>query len=187
MHVMPHLRAHITGASGTGVTTLGRTLAIRTAHPHFDADDFYWLPTNPPFEQKRDPAERLRLVHELFAGRPDWILSGSLDGWGDSLVPLFDLVVFLEAPTEVRLARLRARETRHFGAAAVGPGGPRHREFEEFIEWASHYEDGTREGRSRARHEAWLAKLPCRVLRLDSSAPVDALVDRVMDECGLAR
>ena len=185
MHAMRPLRIHITGASGAGVTTLGRTLAIRTARPHFDADDFYWLPTNPPFEKKREPAERMRLVHELFAGRPDWILSGSLDGWGDLLIPLFDLVVFLEAPTQVRLARLRSREARHFGADAVGPGGPRHREFEEFIEWASHYEDGTREGRNRARHEAWLATLPCRVLRLDGASPVNALADRMVDECRL--
>src|SRR5262249_18735256 len=94
-----------------------------------------------------------------------------------------DLVVFLSLPTETRLTRIRAREAAHFGAEAIAPGGYRHREAEEFIEWASHYEDGTREGRNRAQQEAWLAKLPCPVLRLDAAMPSDVLVGRVMQKC----
>jgi hypothetical protein len=39
----------------------------------------------------------------------------------------FDLVVFLSTSTELRLQRLRVREARHFGAAAVAPGGWWHR------------------------------------------------------------
>jgi hypothetical protein len=96
--------------------------------------------------------------------------------------------VFLSVPTEIRLARLKAREATHFGADAVAPGGYRHLECEEFIEWASHYEDGTREGRSRERQEAWLERLPCPVLRLDGMMTIDALVDGVIQKCSeLAR
>jgi hypothetical protein len=58
---------------------------------------------------------------------------------------LFDVVSFVQAPTEVRIRRLRDREARHFGADAVSPGGWRHQETEEFIEWACHYDDDTRE------------------------------------------
>jgi hypothetical protein len=50
----------------------------------------------------------------------------------------------------------------------------------EFIEWASHYDDGTREGRSLPRHEEWLKTLSCPVLRLDGTLPVRELVDRVL-------
>jgi hypothetical protein len=39
-------RIHILGASGTGTTTLGKALADRLNCPHFDADRFYWLPTD---------------------------------------------------------------------------------------------------------------------------------------------
>jgi len=172
-------RIHITGASGAGVTTLGRALAGTLALPHHDTDDYFWAPTTPPYRERREPADRLRLMHEVFLPRADWVLSGALEGWGDSLVPLFDLVVFLVAPGEVRIARLRDREARHFGADVVGPGGWRHAETEDFIEWASHYEDGTREGRSLARQEAWLTPLPCRVLRLDGTRSTRDLVREV--------
>ena len=77
------------------------------------------------------------------------------------------------------LQRLRARETMRFGAAAVAAGGWRHKETEEFIEWASWYDDKASASRSLAKHEAWLAALPCPVLRLDGSQPLPKLVAEV--------
>ena len=47
-----------------------------------------------------------------------WVLSGSLSGWGDPLVPKFDLVVFLFVPNEVQMQRLRAREIQRYGHLA---------------------------------------------------------------------
>ncbi|HMD05355.1 MAG TPA: hypothetical protein VKG68_08755, partial [Candidatus Binatus sp.] len=121
-------RIHIMGASGAGVTSLGRALADALAAPHHDTDDYFWLPTTPPYREQREVAERLRLMHEMFLPRPGWVLSGSLDGWGSSIVPLLDLVIFVYVPTAIRLERLRAREAVHFGADAVAPGGWRHQE-----------------------------------------------------------
>jgi hypothetical protein len=118
-------------------------------------------------------------MREMFLPRADWVLSGSLVEWGDAIVPSFDLVVFLSTPTEIRLQRLRAREAAHFGADAVAPGGWRHQDTEGFIEWASQYDEGNREGRSLAMHQAWLAALPCPVLRLDGSRPLAELVAEI--------
>lgn len=89
-------------------------------------------------------------------------------------------MVFLKTPHHLRMQRLRAREATHFGAEVIAPGGWRHEETESFLEWASHYEDGTREGRNLARHEAWIADLPCPVLRLDGARPI---ADLVMEVC----
>ena len=176
---MKTCRIHITGASGAGVTSVGRALADALAISHHDTDDYFWRPTNPPYRGMREVADRLRLMRDVFLDRSDWVLSGSLDGWGDPIIPLFDLVVFLYVPTAIRIERLRAREARRFGADAMVPGGSMHQQAEEFIEWASHYDDGTREGRNLARHQAWLATLLCRVLRLDGIRPLQELVNEV--------
>lgn len=130
------------GASGSGVTSLGRALADSLAMPHHDTDDYFWRPTIPPYREMREAGERLELMREIFLPRADWVLSGSLNGWGDGLISDFNLVVFLVTPREVRLQRLRAREATHFGTNAVAPGGWRHKATEEFIEWASGYEEG---------------------------------------------
>ena len=108
------------------------------------------------------------------------MLSGSLEGWGALIASFFDLVVFLVVPTEIRLRRLRDREARHFGAEAVAPGGWRHQETEEFIEWASHYDNGTREGRSLGRQQAWLETLSCPVMRLDGTHRAIDLVGEIV-------
>lgn len=173
-------RIHITGASGSGTTTLGRFLAHALAVPHHDADDVYWRPTAILYSAVRLREDRLRLMREMFLERPAWVLSGSLDSWGAPIVACFDIVAFLQVPDDVRLARLRAREERRFGADAIAPGGWRHRETEDFLEWASHYEDGSREGRTLARHEAWLQTLQCPVLRLDGQRPTAELVAEVV-------
>ena len=181
---MPTRRIHIVGASGAGVTTLGRALADALGVPHHDTDDYFWCPTDPPYRQQRDVVDRLRLMREMFLDRPDWVLSGSLDDWGGPIIELFDVVAFLQVPTAVRLARLRDREARRVGRDAVSPGGWRHEEVEAFIEWASHYDDGTREGRKLSRHLAWLATLTCRVLHLDGTRPIPDLVDALVSALG---
>jgi adenylate kinase family enzyme len=177
---MKPCRIHIMGASGSGVTSLGRAVAGELAVPHHDTDDYFWQPTTPPYRDKRDIADRLRLIHEMFLARADWVLSGSLEGWGDPVIAYFDLVVFLHTDKAIRLQRLRAREARHFGADAVAAGGWRHAETEDFIEWASHYDAGDREGRTLEKHQAWLAKLPCPALRLDGARPLPELVTEVV-------
>ena len=76
-------RLHLLGASGSGTTTLGRALARRLGCPHLDTDDYFWLPTNPPFQQQRSRAERQALLQADLLPHDAWVLSGSLCGWGD--------------------------------------------------------------------------------------------------------
>lgn len=164
---MPTQRIHITGASGSGTTTLGRAFAQARGIPHHDTDDYFWLPTSPPYRNKRAPADRLRLMQEMFVQRDGWVLSGSLAGWGNPLIPSFDLVILLVVPMPIRMERLRQREIRRYGEPAIEPGGARYEATQEFFDWASHYDNSDFAGRSRAGHETWLSKLPCPVLRLD--------------------
>jgi adenylate kinase family enzyme len=180
---MSDIAIHITGASGAGTSTLGRALAARLGAAHLDTDDFYWLPVKPAYIVKRPAVERLRLLGDAFkgAGPKGWVLSGSIGDWGAPLIPLFRLVVFLRTPTGIRIARLRAREAKQFGAGAIAPGGSRHREHETFITWSADYDAGMAAGRNLVRHEAWLAKLPCPVLRLDGSEDVDLLTGEVIE------
>ncbi len=181
---MQTCRLHIMGASGAGVTTLGRALATELAVPHHDTDDYYWRPTSPSFSEKRPIPERLRLIEEMFLPRAEWVLSGSLESWGGPVVGSLDAIIFLTVPTEVRLERLREREIRRYGEAAVSPGGWRHEESREFLEWASHYDDGSREGRSLPRHEKWLSGMTCSVHRFDGDYPVTHLVSRTVKALG---
>ena len=177
-------RIHVTGASGSGVSTLGAALAGRLGCAQLDTDGFYWRPTDPPYRESRSIAERLALIEAAMdAAAAGWVLSGSLDGWGDPLIPRFGRVVFLTAPAELRLQRLAERERRRNGAA-IEPGGPLHAHHLDFMAYAAGYDTavftGTLAGRHLARHQAWLARLPCQVLRLDGALATDVLADAVL-------
>jgi adenylate kinase family enzyme len=172
-------RIHIVGASGSGTTTLGAALARRLGSPHLDTDDYFWLPTDPPFRQKRERRERQAALGAALSAAGDWVLSGSLCGWGDVFVPLFDLVVFLWVPSEIRLARLRERERGRYGDA-IAPGGVMHAEHSAFLSWAAAYDGGGPEIRSRRVHEAWLAALPCAVVRFTGARPTELHLDRIV-------
>ena len=177
-------RIHIFGASGSGTSSLAREISRRYGHRHLDTDDYYWLPTWPPFCTTRVPDERLALLRRAFAESREWVLAGSLCGWGDPLVPEFQLAIFLAVPTPVRMARLARRELTRYGREAIAPGGSLRQAHEEFMDWAARYDGGGPEMRSRAMHEAWLAGIGCPVVRLEGDLPACEQIRRIEAEAG---
>ncbi len=167
---------HILGASGSGTTTLGRELAQKWNLTHFDSDDYYWLPTNLPYQKSRSRDERLELLQDDLQAHPKWVLSGSLCGWGDALIPHFDLIIFLWVPTKIRIERLLKREGARFGQAALPPGGNMYHNHQEFIEWAKQYDSGGLEMRSRALHENWLSDLNCKIVRFENGEAIEDIL-----------
>ena len=163
------------GASGAGTTTLARALADDWCVPHADADDYFWVPSSPPYVQERAESDRLSLMESVFVPREAWVVSGSMLGWGDSIVAQCDAVVFLTLDPEERLRRLHARESIRREGREVDAGA-----WEAFLDWARGYDDPTFEGRSRFGHEAWLGALSQPVLRLDSALSREELRDAVL-------
>ena len=117
-------------------------------------------------------------MREVFAPRSTWVLSGSIMGWGEELTTQLDAVVFLTLDPETRMARLLGRERiRLLGLARAGRLDEM--AHEEFMSWARGYDNPDFAGRNRSRHEQWLAMLSCPIIRLDSSMPVQDLVQAI--------
>ena len=174
-------RIPILGTSGSGTTTLGRAVADCLNHPHFDTDDYFWIPTNPPYIEKRECSERQHLLKDDLTSHDSWILSGSLCGWGDGAIPLFELVVFLWIPSEIRLERLCQREHERYGERIM-PGGDMYEKSQEFLEWAAAYDNGDVDMRSRQRHEQWLSSLPCPIIFIEGGYTIEEQLAVLMAE-----
>ena len=170
---------HIFGASGSGTSTLGRAVADRAGFRFLDTDDYYWLPAEPMYTLKRPIPERLALMERDLDAAEDAVLSGSLVGWGDPLIPRFTLAVRLVVPMDVRMERLRRREYARYGERIL-PGGDLYEQSQAFLDWAARYDDGVPPLRSRALHDLWQKQLPCPVLTLDGTKPVDELAEIVV-------
>lgn len=174
-------RIHVLGASGSGSTTLGEAVAARLGLRHADADQFFWLPTDPPFTSRRPRIDRLALLTQALPADGDWVFSGSAIGWATVLEPAYDLIVFLHLDPVLRMTRLRRRETARYGAR-IEPGGDMAIASAAFFQWAAEYDTAGATQRSRAAHEAWLSGQAAKVLRLDSAQPLVALTDSVVEQ-----
>ena len=172
---MRRCRLHVMGASGAGTTTLARALASHWSAPHADADDYFWVPTDPPYVEKRADGERIALMRRLFVPREAWVLSGSMMGWGEDVVAACDAVVFLRLDPVERMRRLHAREALRQEGQTFDPVA-----WQQFLAWASSYDDPEFTGRSLRAHEEWLASVDKPVLRLDSTARPEELRDAVL-------
>jgi adenylate kinase family enzyme len=173
---MRRCRLHVLGASGSGTTTLARALANHWSVPHADVDDYFWVPTDPPYVEKRAESDRLALMREVFVPREAWVLSGSMVGWGEAVIDECNAIVFLTLDPEERLRRLEAREVHRRAGRAFDREA-----WEAFLDWARGYDDPAFEGRSRVAHEKWLAGRDQPVLQLDSVADREELVEAVLD------
>lgn len=180
-------RIHILGAPGAGVTTLGKALAERLGFSHFDTDDYVWFTGDAlPFRRKRNPDHRRQLLKNDLEKTESWVLSGALCGWGDVFIPKFEMVIYLWLPVEIRLARIRERETRRYGAERLAPGGDLNLVFEKFLAWAAAYDAENERTRSRASELRWLEQLTCPVLKIEEEKPLDELVELVLKNPSVA-
>ncbi|MEZ6058398.1 MAG: hypothetical protein R3C01_16985 [Planctomycetaceae bacterium] len=160
---MAEYRIHVIGASGSGTSTMGKSLASALAIPHFDSDDYFHAPTDPPFQSPRPAEERCEMICRDVASETSWVLSGGIVGWLPCPELDFTCIVFLYVPTQARIERLRLRERMRFGHR-IDEGGDMHDTHKEFIDWASRYDAGDIEGKTLAQHEAYLLSQRCTVL-----------------------
>jgi len=175
-----NIKIHIFGASGSGVSTLGRVLALELQVPFFDADDYYWKQTDPPFIEAIPVEERKNLLKNAVADKKSWVVSGTLVSWGDSIQDEFDFAVYLSVPAEERIRRLKRRETEKFGSR-IEIGGDMHDAHLKFLYWAAQYDEGYMGGRSKTKHEAWIKALKCLVLRIDGIVSTEEALSRVLE------
>ena len=172
----------IFGASGTGTTTLGKSVAEHLNWEHLDADDYYWEVTNPPYQKKVQLAIRNEILKVDYRKHEKIVVSGSLVSWGDFWKTAFDLGVFLTLPKEIRMARLRQRENDRYGRE-LATNSKLQAQSKAFLEWAAQYDDPNFNGRSITQHQTWGNSLNCEIIQigdLPNRDRLDIIVERIL-------
>ena len=174
------MHIHLLGPSGSGTSTLGKYISEKYDLPWIDADDIFWLKTNPPFTDIRDKNDRIELLKTTLYGKLSWVLSGSVLGWGDFLKPEFDVVIYKYVNQEERLKRLKIREKERYGNR-IEKGNDMYQKHIEFINWSMSYDDGDLKIRSKMSHNEWMKDLNCKIIKIEENISIDEEL-KIVDE-----
>jgi hypothetical protein len=150
--VRPIERIHVTGASGTGKSSLAATLAELLGAPVSHLDD---VAREPGTSRIRSEAERDEAVSRIIGSRR-WVTDGIHTGWTDPLCEHADVIVWLDhVSTRARLLRV----LRRFVAGGLAESR-RQRGFKRLFRPASY-----------ARHLRELARATSEIRSYESAAP----------------
>lgn len=167
---------HIFGSSGSGTTTLARAICERFGFKMIDIDDVFWEPTDPPFTVKRKEEERIEIIEKILSQHEKVVMSGAFVGWGDVFISRLDLAVYLHMPLDVRIDRVMHREAKRFGNRVM-PGGDLYQQHLDFLEWIKEYDHGDIHMRSKKQHHAWMKKLACPVIKIETVKSINELIE----------
>ena len=177
---MLNYKIYIIGASGTGKTTLAKALSVKLQCVHFDSDDFYHYPTDPPFLKQRSGEARARLLSQALDRHSSWILSGGAGTWEPSVKLDPSLVIFLYLPPNIRLERLKERESTLYGKR-IQQGGDMESIHKEFIEWTEGYDSGQSQGTNLlSAHLEYLKKLNTPLVKFEKPMTTKEQIDFII-------
>ena len=108
------------------------------------------------------------------------IVSGSVISWGDEWKTMFDLVIFLYIPHEIRMQRLHAREVERYGEA-IFTDPVRIDLYQRFMDWAKGYDDNSTNGRNLQVHQNWLSQLRCKVLDIKGDTTIAERINLILE------
>lgn len=170
----------IVGLNGSGKSTLNHLLARELGYFEMDVEDYYFpeqkahrqyaldhaeaRPAAQPYTGERDQAQVEAALLQDMEAHPQFVLSCVKLNWCEALRSRIDVVFWLQVPLETRLDRIRQREVRRFGPRAL-PGGDMFEKQEAFRALVSK--------RDPAMVEASIATLPCPVIPLDGTRPLE--------------
>ncbi|MDD4495501.1 MAG: AAA family ATPase, partial [Eubacteriales bacterium] len=150
----------IFGANGSGKTTLGRELARILNFKHMDIEDYAFVKSDIPYTNGRSKEECIDLMitdikkHRLF------VISAVTGDFGETIPQFYELAVYISAPKEIRMERIKRREIKRFGDRVL-EGGDMYEQRQRFHDFVA--------SRSLEGIEKWAETLMCPMLRIDGT------------------
>lgn len=151
------------GANGCGKTTLGREVACILQYRHMDIEDYSFVNAEIPYSITRTREECIALMLADIKEYGSFVLSAVCGDFGEKINAMYEFAVFLSAPLEVRIKRIKERSYAQHGNR-VRKGGDMFEQEQKFLDFVA--------TRPLAQIETWAKTLSCPVLCLDATKPI---------------
>ena len=163
----------ICGLNGCGKSTLGKALAERIGFYFIDNENLYFTrtSTNEPYMNPKSRQEVERLLMEEVSKHPDFVFAAVKGDYGKEIISMYDYVVMIDVPQNVRLQRVRNRSFKKFGSRML-IGGDLYSQEEAFFQLV--------EARQDDYVERWLQAVKCPIIRVDGTKPTEENVEHII-------
>ena len=161
------------GLNGCGKSTLGRALAKRIGFHFIDNEDLYFsrANANEPYMNPKSRTDVERLLMEEVRKHPDFVFAAVKGDYGKEIIPMYNYVVMLEVPKEIRSQRVKNRSFQKFGSRML-IGGDLYKQEEAFFQMVDSRQDDYIEN--------WLQKVMCPIIKVDGTKPTEDNVDYII-------
>lgn len=126
----------ICGLNGVGKSTFGKALAEKL-HFHFiDDEDLFFPKTdlNYIYASPRTRGEAEEMFFHEIKEHENFVFAAVKGDYGETIYPFFQYAIFMDAPRDIRMQRVKNRSFQKFGNRML-PGGDLHQTEEAFFEF----------------------------------------------------
>ncbi len=175
------MNIQITGASGSGKTSIGKKLSEILNCNYIDTDDILWLwdKSVQPYTVAINDIESCEKLKQILLNNPSTIASGMFYPWSESLIYMFDLLIVIDTDKEIRRKRIIDREYEMYGNR-FKKGGDMYNQFNEFLNWSMSYDTSDDKLGSKKATDEWTKKFNCDILYIDGSKPINENIDIIL-------
>ena len=150
----------IFGANGSGKTTLGRELARILDFKHMDIEEYCFEKSAIPYAVSRPREVYLNLMLADIKKYRSFVISTVIGDLGDIIPQFYKLAVYLSAPEELRMERVKQRAYKQYGAR-VCEGGDMYEQELKFFNFVA--------SRPLSKIDEWAETLTCPIIRVDGT------------------
>lgn len=168
----------ICGLNGCGKSTLGKALAEKIGFHFIDNENLYFTRASidEPYSNPKSRADVERLLIEEVGRYPDFVFAAVKGDYGKDMISMYDYIVMMEVPKNVRARRVRNRSFQKFGNRML-IGGDLYNQEEAFFQMVDSREDEF--------IETWLQMVNCPIIRVDGTKPIEDNVEYIIKEIGI--
>ena len=159
------------GANGSGKSTVGRELARTLKWKYMDIEDYHFIKSGVPYTVRRSHEDCINFMLADIEKYQAFVLSAVSGDFGEKISSMYRLAVYLSAPLEIRIERIKQRAWKQYGER-VQQGGDMYEQHLRFIDFAA--------SRPLSKIEQWAATLLCPVIQIDGTKPVSDNVEWII-------
>ena len=149
----------IFGANGSGKTTLGREMSRILDFKRMDAEDYYFREAEIPYSDSRSKNEVIDMMLADIEKHRSFVISTCIGDLGDVIPQYYKLAVYIKAPYELRMKRVKQRLDR-FGERVL-EGGDMYEQTQKHIDFMAN--------RPLSKIDQWAETLCCPIIHIDGT------------------